>query len=540
MLAINKIDYDFSDMVLIPANLSTDKSGLIAYESVPWTGGLLPIKFSDDYSSSDKLETLSICNLWSEVANVKCVEHTTETNILFAVNGGCYSTVGMSPLGSGEISVLNCNSAAILHEFGHAFGLAHEHQRPDRNQYLAVDPSLNGIYYYDIIPTIDTSRPYDFSSIMHYAFNESMQPHPNHLYALDLTPPVGQQLRPVISSGDAYSMKQIYGDVQPAGSPTLVGEIAEITSTCSPIEVNCSVIIAWTSNATNSRIEIRSLLTNSTDFACVNSPCTRQLSPGRNDFYLKTGSGTSGSIILDYEVRNLNSDLFLLRTSLSINGISSHVIAPITLVNAGDILNYEWQIIDQMGVPIASLPEGIQAKATYTVDSPACGIEGVGPYPWPLGNSPISGTQSASVLDCQRGRTYTIHYQLEHSTGLVLHQSSKRIYVRQQNQEEPIFTASHSFVRPGETIYYEWAAPSDAVDGSASFTVTQSEPSCGTPTDGPHEWPAINSQNFRSGNSSSVVVDCQVGKTYFITYKVQTLSGLEKSKVVKITVLNHL
>ncbi|KAI8770421.1 balbiani ring protein 3, partial [Biomphalaria glabrata] len=61
-----------------------------------------------------------------------------------------------------------------LHELGHAIGLIHEHQRPDRDEYINVD--MDNVHYalhsnFQKEPEEhinDYGMPYDYSSIMHY------------------------------------------------------------------------------------------------------------------------------------------------------------------------------------------------------------------------------------------------------------------------------------------------------------------------------------------------------------------------------------
>ncbi len=72
----------------------------------------------------------------------------------------------------------------ITHEILHALGMFHEHQRPDRDRYVVVykdnvdqtyctPKCMNENFDSESTNNIDTLRkPYDFASVMHYAFDE--------------------------------------------------------------------------------------------------------------------------------------------------------------------------------------------------------------------------------------------------------------------------------------------------------------------------------------------------------------------------------
>ncbi|QJI35897.1 hypothetical protein HKK54_16240 [Pseudomonas sp. ADAK13] len=56
---------------------------------------------------------------------------------------------------------------AIIHEFGHALGLKHEHQHPDRQL-----PDSDYLLGFPTYPRTDvTTSKYDRSSVMHYVFS---------------------------------------------------------------------------------------------------------------------------------------------------------------------------------------------------------------------------------------------------------------------------------------------------------------------------------------------------------------------------------
>ena len=77
---------------------------------------------------------------------------------------------------------------SILHELGHLIGFYHEHQRPDRDEYIHVNYSNVQNMFHSQFDKKDfeTYGPYDLESVMHYPLNafakagkESMEVLPN-------------------------------------------------------------------------------------------------------------------------------------------------------------------------------------------------------------------------------------------------------------------------------------------------------------------------------------------------------------------------
>ena len=88
-------------------------------------------------------------------------------------NDGCYAVPGRSSaqpqnlnLGAGCV-----NTGTVLHEFGHALGLMHEHQRTDRDSFIVINTSnltAKGIQQMAPKNEHDYRTTYDYASVMHY------------------------------------------------------------------------------------------------------------------------------------------------------------------------------------------------------------------------------------------------------------------------------------------------------------------------------------------------------------------------------------
>jgi hypothetical protein len=194
---------------------------------VPWDDGILPLKFSGSFSDEEKEKVFSACADWEKLAHVHCIEGNYKGRHLKITKawGGCWALWGMGNhflvlhrrmnLGKGCMS-----HATILHELGHAFGLIHEHQRPDRDPYIEihgenVSKGFLGLQFKVNFNTQDaiTDLPYDFLSIMHYdrkAFSkngkDTIVPRPGFEQYIDVMGRVEE-----LSPEDGQAVARIYG-----------------------------------------------------------------------------------------------------------------------------------------------------------------------------------------------------------------------------------------------------------------------------------------------------------------------------------------
>lgn len=113
------------------------------------------------------------------------LQRCTEQPAIFVMSkaeAGCYSVVGESELPSQQLQLEHpgCTMhGVILHELGHALGMAHENARADRDDYIDVNfdnVKLESITAFDMSPGAYVDQPYQFTSLMHfdpYAFAEN-------------------------------------------------------------------------------------------------------------------------------------------------------------------------------------------------------------------------------------------------------------------------------------------------------------------------------------------------------------------------------
>jgi len=230
--AIYQGDIILDHVEQIPSGNFTHNSMGLAYTQYLWpkVGSVYQVPYIIDPSSGDQTNlNTAISQFNSNFAGViQFVAHTTESdyvNFYFDPNnfsGQCETFEGRV---GGEQTVggsASCTVATILHEMGHTVGVWHEHSRPDRDTYVAVNYGAvikgSRSNFDKFLDDNQVLGPFDYASVMEYpafSFSRNGEPCIESIPAgIPLSNPNGY------SAADIDGIDRLYGAIPSAVTVT--------------------------------------------------------------------------------------------------------------------------------------------------------------------------------------------------------------------------------------------------------------------------------------------------------------------------------
>ncbi|KZS11240.1 Metalloendopeptidase [Daphnia magna] len=148
-----------------------------------WPDATIPYVISSSYTPRQREIIASAINAFHNNTCIRFIRRTTEKNYIriTKTGQGCWSDVGKigqrQTVSLDDRCILRTIPGLIIHELMHTLGFYHEHQRPDRDNYVFinfknVEPKNRGYFLkmnrWDLL-TVRYS--YDYGSVMHYPSN---------------------------------------------------------------------------------------------------------------------------------------------------------------------------------------------------------------------------------------------------------------------------------------------------------------------------------------------------------------------------------
>jgi hypothetical protein len=340
--------------------ITTRGAGISKTSGEKWTGAVIPYVFDSGATPNIRNQFERAVGIYNNQTVVRYVPRSNQANYVRVVAGnGCSSYVGMmttsfKPNGQ-EITLGSdgCDIAASLHEMGHAAGLIHEQQRPDRDNYVNINFSLidpNWRSQYEVVTgelgNMHTS--YDYNSIMHY---DNFQVNGQWIMTSRSGNPAPQNIgsKDNLTSSDLESFKAIYGTGDGGGGDT---PATAFTSTLSPLHASGKCLDVPNGVAENGQYLQQ--------WDCDNSDAPNQ------NFEFKPVAGQSQT----YLIKHVQSDFCLdLANGSDANGTA------VQLYNcSAENPNQHWQL---RSIPNAAKTFQLVAQTTLTGNTLCLDVAGV-------------------------------------------------------------------------------------------------------------------------------------------------------------------
>lgn len=214
-------DIDITQEELVPSPPCTielpEGADRDAFIVQTWPDGIVPYEFTTNVSALNRQRTRDAMQEIMDVCQVRFILRTSEPDYLVIQS----STGNSATLGwQGGPQNVRINSwplrFVIVHELMHALGANHEHQRPDRDEYIVINWENirpGWVSQFEIRPLAVPEGPYDFLSVMHYGQFTAAA---GDLPTITVLPPnvrlqdrIGQRF--MLSEGDALGLQARYG-----------------------------------------------------------------------------------------------------------------------------------------------------------------------------------------------------------------------------------------------------------------------------------------------------------------------------------------
>ncbi|ANZ21638.1 Astacin (Peptidase family M12A) [Streptomyces noursei ATCC 11455] len=206
----------------VPAGPSPKSLGS-TNESLRWKDRLIPYSFDPAFNEQKKEMALAAMDEWKQKTPIRFIERTAANAeehpdyVQFKGNdSGCYAYMGRIG-GNQSINIGDgCSLGNTIHEIGHAAGLLHEQQRPDRDEYIKiewenVDDEYKSQFEIENNDMGTFGTPYDFGSIMQYPLSAFSKNGADTMVPISEIPAgveIGQ--REGLSSGDISAIQAMY------------------------------------------------------------------------------------------------------------------------------------------------------------------------------------------------------------------------------------------------------------------------------------------------------------------------------------------